>query len=122
MDSVAQSIIDVAQSQDSPRVLNIVHPRPIAFNDLIASVNNSLSAEGVISNPLPALPIQEWFSLLEARAAAPTDADIKEVVGGLSIHYGMKVDLFAPSLIACYQTFRILPLLFYCRPRPSHRR
>lgn len=85
MDAVAQSIIDVAQSQHSPRVLNVVHPRPITFNDLIAAVNDSLAAERVISNPLPVLSIQEWFSILEARATAATDADIKDVVGDLPL-------------------------------------
>ncbi|KAF8190188.1 acetyl-CoA synthetase-like protein [Pholiota molesta] len=79
MDGVAQSIIDVVKHKESPRALNIVHPRPVGFNDLMTAVNDGLATEGVIANKLPILPIQEWFALLEARATGAKDKDIKEV-------------------------------------------
>jgi hypothetical protein len=80
MDGVAQSIIDVVRHKESPRALNIVHPRPVAFNDLMKAVNEGLAAEGIVTSKLPILPIQEWFALLEARATGAKDEDIKEIV------------------------------------------
>ncbi|KAF8174554.1 putative aminoadipate reductase [Pholiota molesta] len=79
MDGVAQSIIDVVRHKESPRALNIVHPRPVAFNDLMKAVNEGLAAEGIVTSKLPILPIQEWFALLEARATGAKDEDIKEI-------------------------------------------
>ncbi|KAF8955032.1 acetyl-CoA synthetase-like protein [Flammula alnicola] len=79
MDGVAQSIIDVALSSESPAALNIVHPRPVAFNSLASAINDGLVSEGVVSSKLPIVPVQEWFSLLESRATGAKDEDIKQI-------------------------------------------
>ncbi|KDR79161.1 hypothetical protein GALMADRAFT_277673 [Galerina marginata CBS 339.88] len=79
MHGVAQSIIDVALLKSpNPPALNIVHPRPIPFNNLVTAINGALVKEG-ISSTLPLVSFQEWFSLLEARSAAGNADDLKNV-------------------------------------------
>jgi len=81
MHGVAQAIVDIALSTSaSPSALNLVHPRPVPFNNLVSSINDALVKEGVIPSALPVLTFQEWFALLEGRAAAHNDADLEDVV------------------------------------------
>lgn len=80
MHGVAQSMIDVALNEQSPPALNIVHPRPVPFDSLIAGVNDGLVNEGIVPTQIPVLPIQEWFSLLEARSKGASDDVIKQIV------------------------------------------
>ncbi|KDR77645.1 hypothetical protein GALMADRAFT_1326492 [Galerina marginata CBS 339.88] len=79
MHGVAQIIIDVALSKSpNPPALNIVHPRPVPFNDLVSAINGALVKERV-SSALPVVSFREWFSLLEVRAAAGKADDLKNV-------------------------------------------
>ncbi|KAH9476002.1 putative NRPS-like protein biosynthetic cluster [Psilocybe cubensis] len=80
MDGVAQSIIDVAlHNSDLPPALNLVHPRPIPFDDIVSAINNALVQEGVTTTQIPVLPIQDWYSLLEKRAKRANPEDHKAI-------------------------------------------
>ncbi|KAF4610095.1 hypothetical protein D9613_010628 [Agrocybe pediades] len=80
MHGVAQSIVDIALSQTpNPPALNLVHPRPVPFNDLISAINDALVEERVLFDTLPVLTFQEWFSVLEGRASAQNEDDLTDV-------------------------------------------
>ncbi|KAJ3505840.1 hypothetical protein NLJ89_g7204 [Agrocybe chaxingu] len=67
-DTVSQTILDVASSATHHSALNIVHPKPVSWNHIVGAVNDVLVDEGVISEKLPILDMQTWFSLLETKA------------------------------------------------------
>lgn len=91
MDGVANTLLDVARSNESPQALNLVHPRPVPFESIISSVGNALVEEGVTQSALSIIPFNEWFARLDAAAAGASDEDIKVIVS-----------LFAfPSDISC---------------------
>jgi len=58
--------------------LNVVHPRPVAWDYVMSAVNESLIEEGVLQRPLPLIKFSEWFDLLQA--LGPSTTNIKEVV------------------------------------------
>lgn len=80
MDAVASTILDVALGPDSPKAINLVHPRPVQFDSLVEEINNTLVSQGIVEQKLRTAPIQEWFSLLEPLAEGASDEDIKQVV------------------------------------------
>lgn len=69
-DAVSKSILDVAFAREQPPfALNLVHPRPVAWNDVITAVANALIKQKKLENkPLRVVPFHGWFSLLERRA------------------------------------------------------
>ncbi|KAF5322455.1 hypothetical protein D9619_001794 [Psilocybe cf. subviscida] len=79
MDAVASTILDVALGPNSPKAINLVHPRPVQFDSLVEDINNTLVSQGIVEQKLRAAPIQEWFSLLEPLAEGASDEDIKQV-------------------------------------------
>lgn len=80
MDGVAGTILDVALGSVSPPTINVVHPRPNTFDNIISAVGDALVSEKITTEKLPLIPIQEWFSLLETQATGATDDDIKTIV------------------------------------------
>ena len=90
MHGVAQAIVDVALSPSTAPALNIVHPRPVPFDNLVSSINDALVSEGVASSKLPVVSFPEWFALLEKRAAAGNSDDLKDVVSVAS--YSLRRD------------------------------
>lgn len=70
MHAVAQTLFDVALSAETKTqpALNIVHPRPVAWNSIISAVNDALVQEDVMKERLPVVEFSKWFELLEAKA------------------------------------------------------
>lgn len=78
--AVAKILLDVAFSPGrmAEPALNVVHPRPVAWDYVMSAVNESLIEEGVLQRPLPLIKFSEWFDLLQA--LGPSTTNIKEVV------------------------------------------
>ncbi|KAL4260482.1 Adenylate-forming Reductase [Pleurotus pulmonarius] len=79
MDCVAQVALDIAFSQRSklPAVVNIVHPRPVAWTTLFTAIQQALKANTRGRVTLPLIPFKEWHELLQAQAL---DADEKTIL------------------------------------------
>lgn len=78
MHAVSQAILDVAFSKEVPPIaLNLVHPRPVEWNTIIASILEALAQDNA---HLDVVPFQKWFSLLETRAKTAKDEDIIAIV------------------------------------------
>ncbi|KAG6810396.1 putative NRPS-like protein biosynthetic cluster [Tricholoma furcatifolium] len=77
MHAVSKAIIDVAfSSKELPQALNVVHPRPIQWNEVINSIKIALEEE---RGSLDVVPFQEWFSLLEKRSRNASDSELKSI-------------------------------------------
>ncbi|CAA7265482.1 unnamed protein product [Cyclocybe aegerita] len=76
-DAVSQTILDAASSDTQSAALNVVHPKPVTWNDIVGAVNDVLVDEGVIPEKLPVVDMKTWFCLLEAKAH---QADAKEII------------------------------------------
>jgi len=71
MHAVAQTLFDVALSStetSAQPALNIVHPRPVAWDSIISAVNDALVNEDVMKGRLPVVEFSKWFELLESKA------------------------------------------------------
>ena len=83
MDAVAGTVLDAAFSQNALAPShNVVHPRPIAWSQMTAHVQQSLKK--VLDRDLPIVTFGEWFSKLEALANQP-DVSAKDVVSPPSL-------------------------------------
>lgn len=79
LDAVASVFTDLVVSNDSlPPLMNLTHPRPIAWRELFGYVN------GALKTPLRVAPYDEWLAAVEAAAATGKPADIADVVCRLS--------------------------------------
>jgi len=80
MHSVAQTILDIAFSeQPASPALNIVHPRPVAWNSVIGSIDEALVQEGVIASKLPVVDFATWFSQLELHSRNASEDALREI-------------------------------------------
>ncbi|KIM43694.1 hypothetical protein M413DRAFT_443603 [Hebeloma cylindrosporum] len=77
--AVSQTILDVAWSTESPAALNVVHPRPVAWNSVISSINEAIVQEGVAPTLLPVVDFQTWFFKLEDRAKDPSPETLTSI-------------------------------------------
>lgn len=82
MDAVSQTILDVAFSKERPPIaLNLVHPRPVEWNDVILPVGEEVRRQrGLEGSSLRVVSFQEWFSLVEDRAKSASEDDVKKIV------------------------------------------
>ena len=78
--AVSQTILDVAWSTESPAALNVVHPRPVAWNSVISSINEAIVEVGVAPTYLPLVDFQTWFSKLENHATDPSPETLHNIV------------------------------------------
>ncbi|KAF5371510.1 hypothetical protein D9615_009619 [Tricholomella constricta] len=71
MDAVAAVIVDVALGSVIPPVaLNVVHPRPVEWKQVITSIQ--VAIKDVLGRDLEVVPFSEWLSAVEARAGNAT--------------------------------------------------
>ena len=70
MHAVARTLFDVALSTETSTrpALNIVHPRPVAWDSVISAVNDALVKEDVVKGRLPVVEFSKWFERLESKA------------------------------------------------------
>ncbi|KAG5350707.1 hypothetical protein C0989_009601 [Termitomyces sp. Mn162] len=77
MHTVSKAILDVAFSSEKfPVAINLVHPRPLQWSEVIDALKVALVEDGF---PLRVVPFQEWFSSLEKRSKNASDADIQAI-------------------------------------------
>lgn len=68
-DSVANTFVDLALTEEPlPRVLNLVHTRPVAWRTVLEYLNKCMAA------PLAIISFEEWLSKVEDAANQSTDA------------------------------------------------
>ncbi|KAI5884843.1 acetyl-CoA synthetase-like protein [Schizophyllum commune H4-8] len=79
MDAVAGTLLDAAFSKTplSPSH-NAVHPRPVAWSQMIKHIQHSLKS--FVQRDMPIVPFAEWLSKLEAASTRP-DVDVQQVPG-----------------------------------------
>ncbi|KAH0578471.1 hypothetical protein H2248_003619 [Termitomyces sp. 'cryptogamus'] len=82
-DTISATIVDLALRKPStplPRVLNLVHPRPVQQSDIIRSIKKAIAE--ILGHDLKLVPSSQWFSILEKHAedaTAGTWADIPAI-------------------------------------------
>ncbi|KAF8655498.1 hypothetical protein AX16_003028 [Volvariella volvacea WC 439] len=82
MNTVATTIRDVIFSRkEPPKTINVVHPHPIPWDDVIGYINDALVDQGVVKPRLPVIPFEDWVDRLEQHAAAPTDEVFNAIPG-----------------------------------------
>ena len=90
MDAVAAAFVDLLVSQETlPAVVNLVHPRAVAWKEVMHDINNQLDA------PLPIIPFGDWVTKLEAVAEA---ADAKQLETIVSDPYSTDPCVFTLTL------------------------
>lgn len=84
LDVVAKCTLDVAFSKEQPPpVLNLWHPRPVPWNDLMGAVGSALSRQ--TGRRIPLVTFSEWVSILDQRARNPSTRDLQKIVSISSI-------------------------------------
>ncbi|KAJ3555784.1 hypothetical protein NM688_g2384 [Phlebia brevispora] len=76
MDAVANIVLDLIVSEEKPApLLNVVHPRPVPWNEVYSAVNDALDTR------LPFVPYHVWISKLEALSVTATPEDLDHIPG-----------------------------------------
>ena len=76
MDAVASVASDfVCSSEKWPTLVNVVHPRPITWRNVMSDINANLKRQ------LKLVPFNEWLTALETIAAKGTVQDVERLVG-----------------------------------------
>lgn len=74
-DAVAQAVADFVLTPTAlPEVVNVVHPRPVPWDDVIQGVNHALAKE------LPVVPFGEWLKAVEKVEVEGRAEDLGRVV------------------------------------------
>ncbi|TFK74139.1 putative aminoadipate reductase [Pluteus cervinus] len=81
LDAVASHALDVAFAPKASPALNVVHPRPISWNDAIKDINAALVDHGVVSDKLGLIPFDKWVERLERRSADKSEENFKKLPG-----------------------------------------
>ncbi|KAJ7731258.1 acetyl-CoA synthetase-like protein [Mycena metata] len=73
-EAIAQAIIDVGVlgARKPPFAINLVHPRPIAWDEVISSMTGTAH--------LPLVPFAEWVQQLQDRSLGSTAKDIEDIM------------------------------------------
>ncbi|GJE93768.1 hypothetical protein PsYK624_099290, partial [Phanerochaete sordida] len=123
MDAVADIIRDIVLSQEEmPTLVNAVHPRPVAWKQVMGDINACLG-----DKPLAVVPYSWWLEALERAADGATQEDLERIpalkildyfrafgidrrslhsvpedvaleAGGFSTHESQKLRAFCPSV------------------------
>ncbi|TFK74161.1 acetyl-CoA synthetase-like protein [Pluteus cervinus] len=79
LDAVASHALDVAFAPKASPALNVVHPRPISWNDAINDINVALVDQGVVSEELNLIPFDKWVERLERRSADKSEQNFRKL-------------------------------------------
>ncbi|KAK7442939.1 hypothetical protein VKT23_015881 [Stygiomarasmius scandens] len=85
----SKSIIELRKTSTSQQVLNLVHPRPVKWNDLITVLAECLN--------VPIVPFAEWFGRLEGSARDDASRPFEKRQGEFRGAYKL-LDLFRRGL------------------------
>ncbi|KAG2119415.1 putative aminoadipate reductase [Suillus clintonianus] len=76
--AVSIAILDVAFAEEEPPiVVNLVHPRPIAWGAVMRPVAQAIAEHKITSVPLPLVPFSAWLEKLESSAKDASEETIK---------------------------------------------
>jgi len=79
--AISNAILDVAFAKEEPPiVMNLVHPRPTAWRNLMQPIADAMVAHKVTSHPLPFVSFSEWFEKLELSAKDVSEETMKRIV------------------------------------------
>jgi hypothetical protein len=85
-DAVGQAILDVAFMKEAPeKALNLVHPRPTPWHDIMDAFSDSLVKCDVTKDRLLLVNMEQWFSKLQEANVEPSDETVKHIVSLLFI-------------------------------------
>lgn len=75
MSAVATAVRDaVVATERLPTVLNVVHPRPVPWKEVVKDLNAALGGK------LEVVPFGEWLKAVEKVAVSPTAKDLQNIV------------------------------------------
>jgi hypothetical protein len=81
MNAVATAITElVLYDGRLPRLVNVSHPRPVAWKDVFAHVNANLSG-----NSLNTVSFAQWLQAVEAQSSQDSAKDLSRIVRNLSM-------------------------------------
>ena len=82
MDAVAAAVTELVLSQEClPQLLNVVHPKPVGWHDVMVNISDSVAKFSV--GPLQLVSMNSWLQSLEDAAHAGTHEDLERLVGKL---------------------------------------
>ncbi|TFK59329.1 putative aminoadipate reductase [Pluteus cervinus] len=81
LDAVASHSLDVAFAPRASPALNVVHPRPVSWNNAMKAINAALVDHGVVSDELGLIPFDKWVERLERRSADKSEENFKKLPG-----------------------------------------
>jgi hypothetical protein len=85
-DAVSQTILDVAFGKDAPeRALNLVHPKPMSWHNIMEAVSDNLVESGITKDHLPLINLEEWFSRLQEASVGTNNEILKRIVRLFSV-------------------------------------
>lgn len=70
----------ILSSDRAPDLLNVVHPRPALWSDVLGAINSALGTQ------LPSVPYAQWLAKLEALGAHAGSAQLEAVVSHIYIY------------------------------------
>jgi hypothetical protein len=74
---VAQAVIDVALGEPTTSpALNITHPRPIHWSDMISYVLRALRDHQIVQTTMSLVSFREWYSMLKERNDVSNMSDL----------------------------------------------
>ena len=73
-DVVAGAVLDLMCAQESPSVVNVVHPRPVPWSRIFNAISDTLGSR------LPLVPFNQWLAKLERVARDPSPAQLEKIV------------------------------------------
>ncbi|KAG7088662.1 putative NRPS-like protein biosynthetic cluster [Marasmius oreades] len=74
---VSSTILDIAFADRHEPAVNIVHPRPVKWTEVMKEIKEALEDFGVAKSELKVVPYKEWFSILEKKAEAGASSGAK---------------------------------------------
>ena len=85
MDAVAGLTVDLLFSDLNPPLVNVVHPKPVAWRKIMNDFNTALGTK------LPLVPIDEWLGRLEALASdLGSQTHLEKVVSRMSLDFHIR--------------------------------
>jgi hypothetical protein len=92
-DAVSQAILDVAFSKEAlPRALNLVHPRPTPWHNIITAASDNLVKNEITKDRLPLVNFEIWFSKLQDASVGASDETLKRIVRLFSVLVTLQFD------------------------------
>lgn len=105
MDAVASAVSDlILTNEPLPLLVNVVHPRPVAWHDVFAAMSKHIAKE-----PVPFTDFGSWVQKLEALSESATADDLQRMVSRYRVAFLGPCIEHSWRVPACYQAARLFP-------------